>query len=213
VTVAETVAEGMRTLLIRRDEQLAHGATSVGWKIGLNGTAVQQLFGLEGPVVGYLTDRTVLEPGTTVDISRWMQPALEVEVAIRVGDDGKVAGIAPALELVDLGGFFDDIGQMLAANICHRGVIFGPELSGFAIEGLEVQVVNASGEERATGALVEDPAITVRVVHDFLAAHGATLTAGDRIIAGSLITPVPISQGEALTISFGELGQLSVSFA
>ena len=47
-----------------------------------------------------------------------------------MGDDGTVAGLAPALELVDLDTSFDDIEPVLAGNICHRGVIFGDEVPG-----------------------------------------------------------------------------------
>ena len=88
------------------------------------------IFGLEGPVVGCLLSDTQLTPGEPIAIGGWAKPALEVEVAIRVGPDGRVAALAPALELVDLGDFFGEIGQILAANICHRGVVFGEEITG-----------------------------------------------------------------------------------
>ncbi len=115
----------MRTLLHRRRAALADGAASVGWKIGLNAPAIQQHFGLDGPVVGCLLSSTVMAHGDPIAVGGWAKPALEVEVAIRVGPDGHIAGLAPALELVDLGDFFDEIGQIVAANICHRGVVFG----------------------------------------------------------------------------------------
>ena len=68
--------------------------------------------------------------GATVSLAGWGAPAVEVEVAVRVGADGAVAGLAPALELVDLDISFDDIEPVLAGNICHRGVIFGDEVPG-----------------------------------------------------------------------------------
>ncbi len=215
MTVAETVARGMRTLLTRREEELANGANAVGWKIGLNGTDVQQLFGLDGPVVGYLLSTTELTSGRPIRVREWAKPALEVEIAIRVGADGKVAGIAPALELVDLGDFFDDIGQILSSNICHRGVVFGEETSGHLnglVADLEVQVTSSKGEIRAVGILAEAPSVTVETVRRFLEAHGATLSPGDRIIAGSIITPLPIAPGEDVAVTFGPLGSLTAHF-
>ena len=96
------VARGMRALLARRDDELAAGARPVGWKIGFNTAAIQQHLGLSDPVVGYLVDTGVTPDGATVPVAGWTAPAVEVELAIRVGDDGGVAGLAPALELVDL---------------------------------------------------------------------------------------------------------------
>ncbi len=44
---AGAVARGMRALLARREAELAGGARPVGWKIGFNGPAIQQHFGLQ----------------------------------------------------------------------------------------------------------------------------------------------------------------------
>jgi 2-keto-4-pentenoate hydratase len=205
------VTRGMRALLARREAALAAGAAPVGWKIGFNTPAIQEHFGLTDAVVGYLTDAGVSPDGATVSLAGWGTPAVEVEVAIRVGANGAVAGLAPALELVDLNVSFDDIEPVLAGNICHRGVIFGEEVRG--VDPLAVvATVTRAGEVVAEGHPVEDPATTVSFVRSFLAAHGAALAAGDRIIAGSVVAPVAVSPGDELSVSFGPLGQLSVRF-
>jgi 2-keto-4-pentenoate hydratase len=182
---AVAVSRGMRALLARRDAALAAGAAPVGWKIGFNTPAIQAHFGL--------TD------------------AVEVEVALRVGADGGVAGLAPALELVDLAISFDDIEPVLAANICHRGVIFGEEVPGVDPWAM-VATVTRAGDVVAEGTLVEDPAATLLFVDSYLAAHGAALRPGDRIIAGSVVAPVGVAPGDELDVSFGPLGNLSVRF-
>ena len=207
------VAVGMRTLLERRAQDIAGGATAIGWKIGFNGTAIQEHFGLDGPVVGYMTDAGVLAggPDAPVSLSGWQGPALEVEVAVRVGPDGEVAALAPALELVDLNLPFDDIEPILAGNVFHRGVIFGPELTGIDVTDLRVAVTSAGGQV-AEGRLTELPAVTIGVVRKFLDAHGAHLAPGDRIIAGSMIAPLSISPGDELSVTFGPLGALGVRF-
>jgi 2-oxo-hept-3-ene-1,7-dioate hydratase len=208
----EAVIGGMRALLSRRSDELRRGATAVGWKVGINVPALQEHFGLAGPVVGYLTDSTVMEAAGPIAIGTWVRPALEVEVAIRIGDGGGVAALAPAIELVDLDLGFDAIGPILEGNIFHRGVIFGPELTGLTLDELSVQVDRAD-ERLAEGRLTELPATTVEVVRAFLAAHGATLAPGDRIIAGSLIAPMAIAPGDDLVVSYGPLGSLGVTFS
>jgi 2-keto-4-pentenoate hydratase len=205
------VTNGMRALLARRTEELEAGATAVGWKIGLSTKGLQDHFGLRGPVVGYLTDATVIAAGADIGIGGWLRPALEVEVAIRVGDDGGVAALAPALELVDLDRPFDRIEPILAQNIFHRAVVFGDEVTGVALDDLAV-AVSMDGTEVADGQLVDAPGDTIDIVRTFLAAHGEELLPGHRIIAGSLITPLTVAPGDRLEISFGVLGSLAASF-
>ncbi len=199
-------------MLADREAALAAGAVPVGWKIGFNTAAIQQHFGLSDPVVGYMTDTGVSGDGATVSLAGWGVPAVEVEVAIRVGDDGAVGGLGPALELVDLDISFDDIEPVLANNICHRGVIFGDEVPGADPWAMDATVTKA-GDVVAEGGLTEDPAATLLFVRSYLAAHGAELRAGDRVIAGSVVAPVAVAPGDELDVSFGPLGRLSVRFS
>jgi 2-keto-4-pentenoate hydratase len=208
----EGLDEGMRALLKTRDRDLAGGATAVGWKVGLNGAMVQQLFGLDGLVVGALTDATIVAAGTDVDVSEWTHPALEVEIAVRIGEDGGIAAVAPALELVDLNLPFDRLEPILAGNLFHRGVIFGPEVAPFDLNGLAV-AVHRDDEELANGALEDPLEDTVESVRSFLATYGAELAPGHRIIAGSIIPPLAMTAGDCVKVDFGPLGELKVGFA
>ena len=209
--IAASVSRGMRSQLARRDADVAAGAAPVGWKIGFNTPAIQEHFGLTQAVVGYLVDSGVRPDGAAISLAGWGAPAVEVEVAVRVGADGGVAGLAPALELVDLDISFDDIEPVLAGNICHRGVIFGPEVPGIDPWAM-VATVTRAGEVLAEGRLVEDPAATAAFVRTFLQSHGAALQTDEQIIAGSVVAPVSVTPGDVLDVSFGQLGHLSVYF-
>jgi 2-keto-4-pentenoate hydratase len=202
----------MTELLARRDAALAGGARQVGWKIGFNTPAIQHVFGLTQPVVGYLVDTGEVEPGGAVSLAGWAKPAVEVELAVRVGDDGGVAGLAPALEFVDLDIAFDDIEPVLSGNICHRSVMFGSDVPGVDPWSLDARVVQNGIVVATDGRLSEDPVDTVAFVRAFVAAHGATLESGQRIIAGSVVPPVAVAPGDELEIAFGPLGTLRVRF-
>jgi 2-keto-4-pentenoate hydratase len=123
-----------------------------------------------------------------------------------------VAGLAPALELVDLDIDFGDLAAVLAGNICHRRVIFGAEVSGVDYADVAVAVRRA-GEVMAEGGAEQDPADTAAFVARFLAAHGSALVPGERIICGSMVAPVSVAPGDELTVTFGPLGELRVAFA
>jgi 2-keto-4-pentenoate hydratase len=153
-----------------------------------------------------------MEVGRPIDLTGWQAPALEVEVAVRVGDDGGVAGLAPALELVDLDLPFDRLEPILAGNVFHRGVVFGPEVEGADLSQLAVDVVK-DGTSVADGRLLERPEVTVEVVRQFLENHGARLQPGERIIAGSLIAPLALAPGDQLHVSYGTFGAIDVGFS
>jgi 2-keto-4-pentenoate hydratase len=206
------VERGMRALLVRRDAELSAGATAVGWKIGFNTRVIQAHFGLDSPVVGYLTDTGVTSDGATVTLEGWKAPAVEVELAVRVADDGGVAGVGPALELVDLDMPMADIESVLAANICQRGVVFGDEVPGVHAADVSVAVTKG-GSLVAEGRPEEDPVETVAFVRRFLARHGATLEPGHRIIAGSMVAPIAVAPQDEGRVEFGPLGVLHVRFA
>jgi 2-keto-4-pentenoate hydratase len=202
----------MQTLLARRADDLAGGATGIGWKIGFDTPAIQEHFGLSDAIVGYLTDTRVVEPGAIVPLAGWAAPAVEVELFVRVGDGGAIAGVGPALELVDLDISFDDIEPVLAGNICHRGVVFGAEVADTDPMTMTASVTK-DGAVVAEGRLTKDPAVTVDFVRAYLAAHGSALEPGQRIICGSVVPPVAVTPGDALDVSFGTLGALRIAFS
>ncbi|MDX6669996.1 MAG: hypothetical protein QOI91_359 [Solirubrobacteraceae bacterium] len=203
---------GMQALLARREAELSDGARPVGWKVGFNLPALWPQLGIDAPVAGYLTSSTVVEPGAEVSLAGWARPVLEPEVAITVGDGGSVAALAPAIELIDADLPFEDVEAILARNIFHRAVAFGapaprPSLDEFACR------VTRNGEEAGAADTTEDPADTVARVAEFLAAHGARLVPGDRIIAGTLTPPLPVEPGDEVAVDLGALGGVSLRFA
>jgi 2-keto-4-pentenoate hydratase len=211
VNAERAVAAGMRALLARRRAELDAGAGPLGWKIGINVPAVQERLGLSEPVVGYLTTASLNAADEPFDVSGWTAPMLEPEVAIRVGEDGDVAALSPAIELVDIDLPFDDIGAILAGNIFHRAVAIGAEVPLGAAAG--ACLVIADGVDAAAGPVECDVAGTVAFVAEYLDRHGANLAPGDVIIAGSLTTPVAVSPGSRIEVRVGELGSVGVALA
>ena len=205
---AGRVAAGMRAQLARRDAELADGAEPFGWKIGINVPAIQERLGIDAPVVGYMTSRSPLAPGVRADVSGWTAPMLEPEVAIRVGEDGRAAALAPAIELVDVDLPFEDIEAILAGNVFHRAVALGEERPGGSAAGRCRVLVD--GEEAAAAPVECDVEGTVSHVSGYLAEHGAALSPGEVIIAGSLTAPMPISPGREIEVEVGELGAVAL---
>jgi len=128
---SERIRRGTEALLTRRREILAQGADPIGWKIGFNVHAVQEQLGIDRPVVGFLTSDTLLAPETDWSIEEEGPVVVESEVAVEIGPDGRsIAAVLPALELADMPDLELEIEQILAGDIFHRGVAFGPRVEG-----------------------------------------------------------------------------------
>ena len=213
--VTAKVEAGMRAQLGRRDAELVAGAGSLGWKMGLTVPAVQESLGLSGPVAGFLTTGTQVADGTELSLAGFTMAMLEPEVAIHVGEDGAVAGLGPAIEIVDIDLPFEDVEAILAGNVFHRAVVLGPAVAGATVEGVTARV-SLRGEEVASAEaapVVGDPADVISFVSDWLAPYGGSVSPGEVIIAGSITPPQPVAPGDSASVDLGPLGSLALRFA
>ncbi len=224
------IRRGMTAQLDRRRARLDAGESLLGWKVGFGAPAAMERLAIEAPLVGFLTSGALLESGAMVSIADWAGPVAEPEVAVHLGRDlpggadldtarGAIAGVGPAIELADVDPPPDDVVEILAGNIYHRHVIVGPPDSGRAggrLDGLVARVSHNGAEAAATSDLEELPGEligTVRHVADVLAAHGEGLRAGQIIIGGSVVPPLPVAPGDEVVFMLDPLPALSVRFA
>src|SRR5436309_8504715 len=140
----------MQAQLASWRSRVAGGASRVGWKIGFNSPAAQKQLGLDGTVVGHLTQATVLAPGTSHSLAGSHLVCAEPEVTIHLGRDvpavadgeaarAAIAALGAAIELVDIDRPLDDLEAILAANIFHRAVMLATpraERAGGALGGV-----------------------------------------------------------------------------
>ena len=191
---------------------LGSGAERIGWKIGLNVPAVQEKLGLERSVVGHLTSATLLGADGAHSLAGAQKPMAEPEIAIQMGPDGSIAGLAPAIEVADIDRPLEDAGEIVASNIFHRAVAIGPSSDLDSATGIEA-VLTINGERSASAdAGATDLREIVRLVDETLVAAGESLQAGDRIIAGSLTAPAPVEAGDRAGVDLGPIGRLEVRF-
>lgn len=141
------VVSGLRTQLRHWRAALDGGAERIGWKIGLNIPEVQEQLGIEESVIGHLTSATVVEAGGEYRAGAAVRLRAEAEVAVELGRDVEphadadaareaVAGLAAAIELVDVGRPPEDVEAIVAANVFHRAVVLGPSRPALPTEGL-----------------------------------------------------------------------------
>jgi 2-keto-4-pentenoate hydratase len=207
------VAEGLRAQAARLRERLAAGERRVGWKVALNDARVQHALGTEAPVIGYLTSATVAPSGSTHSLSGATRPAIEPEVAVHMGEGREIAGLGAALEVIDVDMPFEDLGAILERNVFHRSAVLGPPVAGnIELAGLTARMTRDGSREAeidvAAAALA--PAETVDLVGGYLETLGDELRPGDVIIAGSLVTAVPLESDERVELEIDRLGSVAL---
>ena len=174
--------------------------------------------GIDGPLVGYLLESARLESGAVVDISNWGNPRLEPEIVARVGEDGGIAALGAAIELVDPDPKASDPEAILETDIFQRHVLLGPVTpvtEGASLTDVSLQV-RVNGEQAAatddiTEATGELDGLVAHVAKT-LEAAGESLERGDMVICGSIVTALEIAPGDKVEVALEPLGSLAVAF-
>jgi 2-keto-4-pentenoate hydratase len=206
-----SVERGTEALLMRRREILAQGAEPLGWKIGFNLPEFQEKLGIDRPLAGFLTSDGLLEDGAEWDD---FPVIVESEVAVEIGDDGRsIVALLPALELADPPDLDLGVEQILAGNIFHRAVAFGPRVETREPGAGRILV---NGEEQHTLS-AEQTVVNLDAMVDVVAGRltdaGEELQPGDRIITGVLAPPHKASPGDTVRLELDGLGGVELRFS
>jgi 2-keto-4-pentenoate hydratase len=225
------IVAGMAAQGKLRESRLAAGERRVGWKAGLGTAQAMETASIAAPLTGFLTNASLASGMTTTDglsIDGLRNAKLEPEVAVRIGAgvpagadrqtvEQAISGVAPAIEIVDLGDP-GDIEQVLAENIFHRAFLFGPfsDVSGADVAAARLSVVR-DGQEPQTGI---DPATAlgdlvevVRAVADQVPLAGDELRAGDVVMTGSVVPAIAIAGGERFEVTLRGAGSVALVIA
>ena len=194
-------------------ERVAAGERRLGWKVALNDPRVQEALKISQPVIGYLASGTAVSDGGSHSLDGATYAAIEPEIAIHIGEGGAIAGLGPALEVIDVDLPFDDLAQVMAGNVFHRAVVLGPVTEGLtSVDVLAARFLRDGEEQHAidVAAAAMAPGDVVALVSGYLAAVGDALLAGDVIIAGSLVTALSAAPGERFELQIDVLGAVAL---
>ena len=210
------------------------GQRVAGWKIAATSVAGQRHINVDGPLAGPLLANRLVGAGSTIDLRRNRMRLAEAEFAFRMAaplpprgapytiDDvtTATASVHPAIEVPD-SRYEDDTAvgapQLIAdaacawcATVAERGV---GDWRGRDLDAHRV-VVFKDGQlvAEGLGSNVGGPLRALTWVANELAAHGRGLCAGDVVITGTCVEPVPIAPGERLRADFGDFGAIEVAF-
>jgi len=214
---------------LRRHAAAVEAAGRLGWKLAFNVQPIQQRLQLPGSLVAGLTRRTLLERGRAYSVRADAQVALEAEVAVRLGCAVAATDVpaqvaravthwAPAIEVLELDRPFDELEQILAEGVFHRGVVLGEwraPSDAVALRGLKARVW--SGDEPICEVDAEQATGDVRSVLTHVAAllepFGHSLQAGDVLILGSMNPPTRAHPNSQFRVEIDRVGEVSLELS
>jgi 2-keto-4-pentenoate hydratase len=211
------------------------GQSIVGWKIAATSTAGQRHIHVDGPMAGCLLSARALEPGARISLAGNHMKVAEAEFAFRMGADlpkrataygvqevlAAVASLHPSIEVPDSRyQDFTRVGaaQLIADVACACWFVIGPATPAgwraidLAQHGVSAYRNGALAGQGSCANVLGDPRSALAWIANELCTYGEGLRAGEVVITGTCLTPVPVSAGDGVKADFGEFGVLEVGF-
>lgn len=236
ITPPRTTIEGLDLPSAYHVQQLQEQAVEkagrrvVGRKIGLTSLAMQRQLGVDSPDFGFFTEDLVFDDGADIEVSRFISPKVEPELAFVLGGDvpadasredvvAAVESIHLAVEIIDsrVANWDITLVDTVADNASCGAIILGRtpiDVSEADLPGISA-TMSIDGQEAGFGAgadVMGHPLAPLHWLAATLGEQGVPLTAGDIILTGSFCGAVSVVAGQRVDVDYGPHGRLSATF-
>jgi 2-oxo-3-hexenedioate decarboxylase len=203
----------------------ARGERIVGFKMGFTSRVKMKQMGVNDLIWGPLTDAMALEDGGRLDLSRFIHPRAEPEIAFLLGADlgghvsveearASVVSIAPALEIIDsrFANFRFSLEDVVADNCSSSAFVIGKwsayegDISNLAMTLL---VDDTVVEQGSSAQILDDPINSLVNAARLAGERGMMLRAGQVCLAGSATAAVALLPGQHIRAQVERLGSVS----
>jgi len=229
MTMNAVLEDGMREQLAALHRRIDAGMPRAGWKICVNDARMQKRLGIDRSFVGFLDGARSLSSGETWRVGDGSIIGVEPEIAIRFAAAvperpraqellRAIAGVAPAIEIVDWKDAKFDLRSVAASSSFHAGFVTGElrPLADVPAIGEGCPIFRRGSEILGVPDAALVPADLVGLVAGvatFLAGFGESIAAGDWLICGACTNPGRVEAGDVVEADFAGLGRVHVEFA
>ena len=207
----------------------------VGWKIAATSIEGQNHIGVSGPLAGRILKERVFTPKDKLNFEGNKMAVAEPEFAFKMGKTFKprksdynleevmqaVETLHPSIEIPD-SRFknFSLVGelQLIADNACAHQFVIGPSMPDkWKALDISKHIVTISTSNncchKGIGSnVLGDPRIALTWLVNELSKNNITLFAGMIVSTGTCAKPIEIKEGDTVTVDYGILGKMSVTF-
>lgn len=222
----------VQRLMDEAGDEAGDGASRViGYKLGLTSAPMQRMLGVDEPDYGPVLSHMAHDDGAELVLDDFIQPKVEAEIALRLGEDltgpgitvddarRAVSGAAAAIEVVDSRIVDWDIQLVdtIADLASSAAIVVGGDFVevgeiDLRLVGMVIECNGALVDTGAGAAALGDPIGAVAWLANTLAPHGVTLEAGHVIMTGSLHAAFEVAVGDVVEATFDRLGGVACSF-
>lgn len=194
------------------------GAAVAGYKLGCIGAKVRAQFGMDGPIRGFLYGDELHRSGAAISLSRHAGLAIEGEMAMRLGDKGKIVAVLPVIELHNY--VFRAPRKTLMELIANNGLNAGAVLPTLETAIADVARLDAgeievrlNGEQLEQGPLwgFGSPEATLHWLRDHLGRYGLAFRPGQLVLTGTALGLHSVRPGDCLDVSAGAFGSVRMT--
>ena len=223
----EKLRAGMQRQLEIRQQAIAAGVASAGWKVAINVPEVQRRLGLPHAALGWIRGDRVLTSGAEIAAPSGSQLCVEAEAAVRIDGPvpprasvavarGSIDAVYPALELVDYARPSASLDDLLSHSVFHAGCVLGSPLTLEDWERLPRDrprlFIGDTQIARTRHDLVpDDLGRVVSFVARYLSHLDLALESGDLILAGCYMDrATPVRDDQRVCADFGSAGDVEL---
>jgi len=215
---------------IRRRKE-ARGCRTAGLKAGLTSRAKMKQMGVDTACFGFISDYMSRPDGGEIKLSELIHPKVEAEICVVTRRALRGPGchigtvlaaidfVLPGLEVIDsrYRDFKFDLKSVIADNTsASRFVVGGRARNVDEVDLRTMGVVMAKNGEvvamAAGAAVLGHPAAAVAMMANHLGARGQEIPAGTLIMTGGVTEAIAVQAGDHVSVSFQDLGTVSVKF-
>jgi len=185
------------------------GDAVAGYKVGCIGPGVVEQFGMSGPIHARIFRSELKATGDTFPYSAFANLAIEGEMAVRIGADGKIAEAFPVIELHHFvfRGAPKTLAELVANNGINGGAVIADSTAAAPLKdwsSARVLKVMVNGQEIESGdlwAMTGGAIEAVSWLSDDLGKYGLSLSPGDLVLTGTPLGLHPVRPGDRIGVS------------
>jgi 2-oxo-3-hexenedioate decarboxylase len=222
-----TIDDAYEIQSLSLSRRYARGERRIGIKMGFTSRAKMVQMGVNDMIWGRLTDLMLIEAGGSVQLHKFVHPRVEPEVAFLLKSRlsgvvnpmtamAAVAGIAPALEIIDsrYENFKFSLTDVVADNSSSSALVVGPWADPRLDAGNLGMLLEIDGSARQIGtsaAILGNPIYSLVAAARLVAVRGEALEPGDIVMAGGATAAEALAAGQFVKLTVERLGSVAFS--
>ena len=195
------------------------GENVIGYKVGCTGPGTKAQFGIIGPIRGTLFENEAHRNNAVINPNEFCQLAIEGEMAVKVGEGGKIETAFPVIELHNF--IFraeqKTLSELIANNGINAGIIL-PEMdcqnsTKYLCKDAQLTLFINDLDMGTTGLWPngDGPEASVSWLKSNLEDGCIELEPGSIVLAGTALGLYPVKNGDEVTVHIDEQPLVSCS--